>query len=386
MSRKTMSTRGIVLAALVLMSTALVSACTPPMPPDVLAAQAESQITCVDGSVEVATPNEFLGSMNAVGAALTGVCPEQLVTEVPVGTSAPLEVFDHAPTAEQLAAFVKNSCTAGSPVVVPVFNYPVALAYNVPGLEGLYLSPEAVAGILSGTVTSWEDPLIAEPNSDYDLSGLPPITLLSMKNGSGSVEAMTTWLEKVSPDAWTPGVTSTLTAGEMFDTDVDLLGALTAQESAVAVIPAYQAIANILPVASLPVITESGEAQVVTPDDVQLSKVGAGAVQITTDDKGNIAASPAVGGIPVDGNFDVAASKIILAEGQELIGWPVLGSAHLVICDDPANPIAISTAQYALRLAGQGSLETFGVTPLPEPIRVRTFVPLKVTVAEPSAS
>jgi ABC-type phosphate transport system substrate-binding protein len=384
MSRKIMSTRGIVLTASAFGVVALISACTPPMPPDVLAAQAESQITCVDGSVEVATPNEFAGSMNAVGAALTGVCPEQLVTEVPVGTPAPLEVFDHAPTAEQLAAFVKNSCTAGSPVVVPVFNYPVALAYNVPGLEGLYLTPEAVAGILSGTVTSWEDPLIAEPNSDYDLTGLPPITLLSMKNGSGSVEAMTTWLSKVAPDAWTSGVTSTLTAGEMFDTDVDLLGALTAQESAVAVIPAYQAIANILPVASLPVTTESGEAQVVTPDDVQLSKVGAGAVQITTDDKGNIAASPAVGGIPVEGNFDVAASKIILAEGQELIGWPVLGSAHLVICDDPASPIALSTAQYALRLAGQGSLETFGVTPLPEPIRVRTFVPLKVTVAQPT--
>jgi phosphate transport system substrate-binding protein len=384
MSRKIMSTRGIVLTASALGVVALASACTPPMPPDVLAAQAESQITCVDGSVEVATPNEFAGSMNAVGAALTGVCPEQLVTEVPVGTPAPLEVFDHAPTAEQLAAFVKNSCTAGSPVVVPVFNYPVALAYNVPGLEGLYLTPEAVAGILSGTVTSWEDPLIAEPNSDYDLTGLPPITLLSMKNGSGSVEAMTTWLSKVAPDAWTSGVTSTLTAGEMFDTDVDLLGALTAQESAVAVIPAYQAIANILPVASLPVTTESGEAQVVTPDDVQLSKVGAGAVEITTDDKGNISASPAVGGIPVEGNFDVAASKIILAEGQELIGWPVLGSAHLVICDDLANPIALSTAQYALRLAGQGSLETFGVTPLPEPIRVRTFVPLKVTVAKPT--
>ena len=384
MSRKIMSTRGIVLTASALGVVALASACTPPMPPDVLAAQAESQITCVDGSVEVATPNEFAGSMNAVGAALTGVCPDQLVTEVAVGTPAPLEVFDHAPTAEQLAAFVKNSCSAGSPVVVPVFNYPVALAYNVPGLEGLYLTPEAVAGILSGTVTSWEDPLIAEPNSDYDLTGLPPITLLSMKNGSGSVEAMTTWLSKVAPDAWTPGVTSTLTAGEMFDTDVDLLGALTAQESAVAVIPAYQAIANILPVASLPVITESGEAQVVTPDDVQLSKVGAGAVEITTDDKGNISASPAVGGIPVEGNFDVAASKIILAEGQELIGWPVLGSAHLVICDDPANPIALSTAQYALRLAGQGSLETFGVTPLPEPIRVRTFVPLKVTVAQPT--
>lgn len=386
MSRKITSTRGIVLTASAFGVAALLSACTPPMPPDVLAAQAESQITCVDGTVEVATPNEFMGSMNAVGAALAGVCPGQMLTEVAVDVPAPLAVIDHAPTAEQLAAFVKSSCKAGAPVVVPVFNYPVALAYNVPGLEGLYLTPEAVAGILSGTITSWEDPLIAEPNSDYDLTGLPPITLLSMKNGSGSVEAMTTWLSKVAPEAWTPGVTSTLTAGEMFDTDVDLLGALTAQESAVAVIPAYQAIASILPVASLPVTTSTGETQVVTPDDVQLSKVGAGAVEITTDEQGNISATPAVGGIPVEGNFDVAASKIILAEGQELIGWPVLGTAHLAICDDPANPIALATAQYALRLAGQGSLETFGVTPLPEPIRVRTFVPLKVTVAQPTDS
>lgn len=386
MSRKIMSTRGIVLAACALTGAALVSACTPPMPPDVLAAQAESQITCADGSMEVATPNEFLGSMSAVGAALAGVCPGQVVTEVAGDVPAPLAVVDHAPTAEQVAAFVKNSCKAGEPVSVPVFSYPVALAYNVPGLEGLYLTPEAVAGILAGTVTSWEDPLIAEPNSDYDLTGLPPITVLSMENGSGSVEAMTTWLTKVAPQAWPAGVTASIETGEKFATDADLLGALTAQESAVAVIPAYQAIASILPVASLPVTTEDGSTQVVTPDDVQLSKVGAGAMEITTDAKGNIAATPAVGGVPVEGNFDVAASKIILAEGQELIGWPVLGSAHLLICDDPANPIALSTAQYALRLAGQGSLETFGVTPLPEPIRVRTFVPLKVTVAQPSAS
>jgi hypothetical protein len=33
-----------------------------------------------------------------------------------------------------------------------------------------------------------------------------------------------------------------------------------------------------------------------------------------------------------------------------------------------------------VRLAGQGSLEIFGVTPLPEPIRVQTFTPLRVTV------
>ena len=52
------------------------------------------------------------------------------------------------------------------------------------------------------------------------------------------------------------------------------------------------------------------------------------------------------------------------------------------MCDDPADPLPLSVAQYALRLAGQGALETYGLTPLPEPVRIETFEPLKVTVAE----
>jgi len=45
-----------------------------------------------------------------------------------------------------------------------------------------------------------------------------------------------------------------------------------------------------------------------------------------------------------------------------------------------------SFAQYLVRLAGQGAIETFGLTPLPEPIRVKTFVPLKVTVSTDAAT
>ena len=61
-----------------------------------------------------------------------------------------------------------------------------------------------------------------------------------------------------------------------------------------------------------------------------------------------------------------------------------MGIAHMMVCDDPADPLPLSIAQYAVRLAGQGALETYGVTPLPEPIRVQTFAPLKVTAAAPS--
>ncbi len=97
---------------------------------------------------------------------------------------------------------------------------------------------------------------------------------------------------------------------------------------------------------------------------------------------GDVAATPAVGGIPDDEVFDLAASKIILHEDQPVVGWPVLGTGHLLVCDDPADPLPLSVAQYALRLAGQGALETYGLTPLPEPVRIKTFEPLKVTVVE----
>ena len=88
--------------------------------------------------------------------------------------------------------------------------------------------------------------------------------------------------------------------------------------------------------------------------------------------------------MPVDGQFDLASSKIVFAEGQPVIGWPIMGMAHLMVCDSPADPLPLSVAQYAVRLAGQGALETFGVTPLPEPIRVQTFGPLKVIAAAPT--
>jgi hypothetical protein len=58
----------------------------------------------------------------------------------------------------------------------------------------------------------------------------------------------------------------------------------------------------------------------------------------------------------------------------------------MMVCDDPNDPLPLSTAQYMVRLAGQGGFEASGVTPLPEPIRIQTFAPLKVTIATDGAT
>jgi ABC-type phosphate transport system substrate-binding protein len=385
MSRRSKNVRGIVLVSSLTATMAILAACTPPMPPDVLAARAESQIVCGTGSLEVATPGQFIGAIDSVGAALNSVCPEQMTTEVPIDAPALVKLVERTPNQQLITEFQTASCPNDKIIVIPAFAYPVTIAYNVVGLEGLVFTPEAVAAILKGEVTSWEDPLIADENPDYDLTLLPDIALMSLETPDGSVEAMTTWLTQQVPNVWTEGVTGTLTAGQKFATQEDLLLEMTSVESSIAVLPIFTAFNNVLATANLPVKGTDANGKeidtVVTTDDVQLYKVGSGATNVTTDETGNIFAGPAVGGFPVEGNFDLASSKIVLGEDQGLVGWPVEGYAHLLICDDGTDSaLPLLFAQYAVRLAGQGSLESFGLTPMPEPIRVQTFTPLRVTV------
>ena len=379
-------------ALLAVCTAMLAAACTPPMPPDVLAARAEAQVQCRQGDLSVAVPEAFSGAMAAVGMALGAVCPEQTVTEVAVGEPAPVQLTDMAPSPEMVRRFAEAQCAGSAALTIPAFAYPVSLAYNIIGVEGLTLTPQAVAGILNGSITSFEDPIITNANGGFDLTGLPPITVLGVEAPQGSVAAMTTWLSQQPSSGWTTGVVDALPNAQALATNLDLISELTLAEGNVAVIPVFAAMNNVIPSASLPVVGTDVNGDevdlVVTSDDVQLAKVGSGATTVTKDESGNLAAAPAVGGFPSPGVFDLAASKIVLGEGQPLAGWPVVGYAHLMICDNPTDPRPLSFAQYVVRLAGQGALESFGLTPLPEPVRVQTFLPLKVTVATdgPSAS
>ena len=155
--------RGIALSAFALSVAVMASACTPPMPPDVLAAQAESQIECQTGSTDVSVPENLFGAMTFIGDALTSVCPEQTLMEIGPQEPATLKVVDGTPSPQDVSEF-SAACPAGDVIYVPLFSYPVTLAYNIFGLEGLVLTADAVAGILKGDITSWEDPAITDAN------------------------------------------------------------------------------------------------------------------------------------------------------------------------------------------------------------------------------
>jgi len=124
---------------------------------------------------------------------------------------------------------------------------------------------------------------------------------------------------------------------------------------------------------SLSVMGKLLQNQTMDATSTQQLQIGAGATTLTIADTGNIFAAPAIGGVPNADTFDAAAQKIVVASGEALIGWPILGFAHVMACNTGATPpLAMSSFLYTVTLNGQGAVSAVGYTPLPEPVRSKS--------------
>jgi phosphate transport system substrate-binding protein len=73
----------------------------------------------------------------------------------------------------------------------------VVVTFNVAGLQELRLTPDALAGIFLGTITSWNDPALAKENPGVALPDVP-IVPVHRSDGSGTTYVFTDYLSKVS--------------------------------------------------------------------------------------------------------------------------------------------------------------------------------------------
>lgn len=89
-------------------------------------------------------------------------------------------------------------------VHIPTVLGAVVPAYNIPGVsEELKFSPQALAGIYLGKITSWNDAVIAKDNPGVNLPN-QPIIVIHRSDGSGTTYIYTDYLSKVSPE-WANG-------------------------------------------------------------------------------------------------------------------------------------------------------------------------------------
>jgi len=82
---------------------------------------------------------------------------------------------------------------------IPTVLGAVVIVYNQPGLDGLKLSGETLAGIFLGEIKKWNDPRIAADNAGAQLPDAD-VTVAHRSDGSGTTYIFTDYLGKVSPD------------------------------------------------------------------------------------------------------------------------------------------------------------------------------------------
>lgn len=95
------------------------------------------------------------------------------------------------------------------PIQVPMTAGTVVFAYNLAGVEeNLELPRDAYCGIVTGDITSWDDPIIADANPDADLPN-QPITWVHRSDGSGTTFLFTNHIQAACP-SWNAGAAKTV--------------------------------------------------------------------------------------------------------------------------------------------------------------------------------
>lgn len=171
-----------------------------------------------------ATDSDLAGELNGAGAssqeaAVTALSsgfqkdhPDVTVNYDPVGSGSGREQFiaggtdfagTDAPFDEDELAAASKKCAADI-IEVPTYVSPIAVVFNVDGVDRLNLDAATLAAIFSGQITHWDDPQIAADNPDADLPPTP-ITPVHRSDESGTTGNFTDYLAEAAPKEWTQG-------------------------------------------------------------------------------------------------------------------------------------------------------------------------------------
>ncbi|WP_372699061.1 phosphate ABC transporter substrate-binding protein PstS [Arthrobacter sp. JSM 101049] len=96
----------------------------------------------------------------------------------------------------------KQVCGPDGAFDIPAYISPIAVAYNLEGVDGLKLDAETIAKVFKLEITTWNDPAIAAQNEGVDLPDTR-ITVVHRNDESGTTENFTQYLAAAAKDTWT---------------------------------------------------------------------------------------------------------------------------------------------------------------------------------------
>ena len=95
----------------------------------------------------------------------------------------------------------KERCGGEDPIEVPAYVSPIAVVFNLDGVDSLNLSASVIAQIFDGKITTWNDPAITALNDGVDLPDTA-ITPVHRSDDSGTTGNFTDYLSKAGDGSW----------------------------------------------------------------------------------------------------------------------------------------------------------------------------------------
>ncbi|GAA1983556.1 phosphate ABC transporter substrate-binding protein PstS [Terrabacter lapilli] len=237
---------------------------------------------------------------------------------------------------------------------IPMVTGPIAIAYNVKGVDKLVLNAEVAAKIFDGKITTWNDPAIAALNKGVTLPSTP-IKVFFRSDESGTTENFTKYLKAAAPDAWSYETGKKWTGkGEGKEKSAGVATAVKGQDGGITYVELSYAQQNQLPMAQI--------------DN------GSGPVELTADSVGKTVATA-----KQTGTGNNLALKIDYAT-KEAGAYPIVLVTYEIVCSKYADAATGKKAKSFLKTfasdAVQKQLQSKGYAPLPAEVatKVQTAV------------
>jgi phosphate transport system substrate-binding protein len=327
-----------------------------------------SSAACTSGTLNGEGSTAQQNAIEEVISAFQDACGEGVkVNYNPTGSGAGIKQFnagqvdfagsDSALKTEMKDGVVEQAAAdkqCGSPAWnLPMVTGPIAVAYKLNGVDKLILTPDVIAKIFMGQITTWNDPAIAKINPGVTLPSTA-IKVFFRSDESGTTENFTKYLKGAAPKVWTADPAKKWTGkGEGKEKTAGVAGAVKATEGGITYAEWSAAKDNGLSMAQV--------------DN------GAGPVELTGESAGKaVAAAKQVGS---GNNIKLSLDYTTKAPGT----YPIVLVTYEIVCSKGKDPAKAALLKAFLKQFSsaeqQKALETIGYAPLP------TEVATKVTAA-----
>ena len=165
----------------------------------------------LSGTIDGAGASSQGAAQEAWIAAFQGENPDLTINYDPSGSGAGREAFiaggvsfagtDSALKQEEIDGGFAACVPDTGYLQVPAYISPIAVIFNVEGVEELNLDATTLAKIFKGDITTWDDAAIAALNEGTTLPSAP-ITAVHRSDDSGTTKNFADYLFKVAPDVW----------------------------------------------------------------------------------------------------------------------------------------------------------------------------------------